>query len=98
MTVLIIAGLIMDIIGVCILMMVIFFGVHGHKIYDEKWSRKYWWNGWRPIYRSTKTGKYVLYWKRRPIVYGAISPHNLWNGVGFLFILFGFILQMLSYL
>jgi len=72
---------------------------HGRRE-DLKWhnKKKYWWIGWRPLYRDTKTLKWVFMLRHKPIVEGIIPPRHKLEIIGFLFILVGFALQLIFYL
>lgn len=93
-------GLIFDIVGVSILTLITMISPRHGRREDVKWwsKERYWWNGWRPIYRNTKTGKLVLKWNHKPVVEGQIPPKHQLEIIGFLFILIGFILQLIFYL
>lgn len=98
----VILGLIFDIIGVGILTLVAIFDYPHTKIYEkEKWWKRYWWMGWRPLFKITlPSGKVErkIKWIRKIIVYGILPPNNSWNIIGFLCILIGFLLQLKVYL
>ncbi len=93
-------GLILDIIGVFIITLTeITNPFHGRRE-DLKWWNKerYWWNGWKPVYRNTQTKKLILKWNHKPVVHGIIPPRYLLEIIGLLFVLIGFILQLIYYL
>ncbi len=95
-------GLILDIIGVSILVMVSIWNPSYRKRDDLKWWKKrYSWEGWRPIFKiRPPSGK--AYWriKLNCIVTrrGFIPPKHKGNIIGFLCILVGFALQLKFYL
>lgn len=92
-------GLILDIFGVAILVIVTIFNPWYQKREDLKWwEKRYWWQGWRPIYKNTKTLEWKIKWNRKVIVYGIIPPKHKGNIIGFLCILVGFALQLKFYL
>ena len=96
---LVILGLIFDIVGAFILTLVAIIDYPHQRIYGEKqWWKRYWWQGWRPIYRNTKTLKWKIKLNSMVVRYGFIPPKHQWNIIGFLFILAGFILQLRGYL
>ena len=96
---LVVLGLILDIIGVLILViMSILSPWHGKREDLKFWQKRYWWNGWRPFYKNTKTLKWVIKWNRIVFVDGFIPPRYKGEIIGFLFILIGFILQLIFYL
>jgi hypothetical protein len=92
-------GLIFDILGVFIITITeIINPFHGRKE-DLKWwdKEKYWWMGWRPFYKNTQTHKWVTKWNHKPVVYGIIPPKYVLEMLGLLFILIGFVLQLIVY-
>jgi len=91
-----ITGLIFTLIGASILFLNTIFGTRHQKIYTNSWKKRYWWMGWRPLYKNTKTLGWKLNPKRKVIVYGFIPPKYSWELIGFLFILTGVILQIKS--
>lgn len=92
-------GLIFDIVGAFILTLVAIFDYPHHRIFGEKeWWKRYWWQGWRPIWRNTQTLKWETKWNHTAVRYGVIPPNHQWNIIGFLYILFGFLLQLMDYL
>jgi hypothetical protein len=96
---LLILGLVYDVIGVFILTLVAILDPPHQRCYDEKGlGKRYWWSGWRPIYRDTKTLKWKIKLDSIVVRHGAIPPKYQWNIIGFVFILFGFIFQLKFYL
>lgn len=96
---LVVSGLILDIVGVLILTLVALFDYHHQRIFNQKeWWNRYWWHGWRPIYRNTKTLEWKIKWNRIVVVHWFIPPKHQWNIIGFLLVLTGFILQLKFYL
>lgn len=96
---LVIYGLIFDIVGVAILTIVAIWNPHYTIIGGEKeWWKKYSWWIWSPIYRNTETLEWKINWNRMEFKKGLIPPKHKGNILGFLFILLGFILQLIFYL
>lgn len=94
-----ILGLGFDILGVFILTLMAIFDYPHQRIFGEKeWWKRYWWQGWRPIYKNTKTLKWHIKLNSMVVRYGFIPPKHQWNIIGFLFVLTGFILQLKFYL
>ena len=49
---LVVLGLILDIVGVFILTLVAIINYPHQRIFGEKeWWKRYWWQGWKPIFR-----------------------------------------------
>ncbi len=95
-------GLIFDIIGVLILTLVAIFDYPHQRIFNQReWWKRYWWQGWRPIFKIRPPNE-KPYWKvklnYKTVRYGAIPPQHQWNIIGFLFVLIGFIFQLKFYL
>lgn len=95
-------GLLFDIVGVLILTLVAIFDYPHQRIYGEKeWWKRYWWQGWRPIFK-VRPPKEKERWMIKPkhfvVRYGFIPPKHQWNIIGFLLVLIGFILQLKFYL
>jgi len=94
-------GLIFDIIGVLIITLVTIFDYPHQRVFGEKeWWKRYYWEGWRPIFRidpSNEKARWKLKWGCFIIRYGFIPPNYKWNIIGFLYILIGFILQLIFY-
>ena len=96
---LVILGLIFDIIGVLILVVVSIWNPWHLRREDLKWWKKrYSWQSRRPIYKDTKTLKWKIKWNRIVLVKGFIPPKYKGDIIGFLFILLGFILQLVFFL
>lgn len=94
-----ILGLFFDIVGVFILTLVAIIDYPHQRVFGEKeWWKRYWWSGWRPIYRNTKTLKWKIKLNSMVVRHGFIPPKHLWNMIGFLCILVGFGLQIKFYL
>lgn len=91
-------GLILDIIGVFVITITEIINPHFGKIYDQPLRKTYWWNGWRPFYKNTQTLKWVTKWNHRPVVFWIMPPKYIWEAIGLLFILIGFVLQLIYYL
>ena len=92
-------GLIFDIVGVLILTLVAIIDYPHQRIFGEKeWWKKYWWQGWRPIYKNTQTLEWKIKLNSMVVRYGFIPPQHQWNIIGFLFVLIGFVLQLKYYL
>lgn len=90
-------GIVYNISGAFILLLVSIFGVHHQRIHHkEKWSKRYYWLGWRPIYKNTQTLKWVINLKGKIVKYGLIPPKYQWSIVGFLLIFLGFIAQLIG--
>lgn len=96
---LMVLGLIFDIIGVGILVLVNIFGVHHGHLPQEKWTKRYWWIGWCPILRISppdEKARWEMRLKHKRSRDGAIPPMYQWNIIGFLYIGIGFSLQILG--
>ena len=97
---LVIWGLILDIMGVSILTITSMINPwHGRREDLKFWNKeRYWWIGWRPLFRNTETKKLVWMWRHKPVVHGWIPPRHKLEIIGFLLILIGFALQLKFYL
>ena len=99
---LVVLGLIFDIVGVLILTGVAIFDYQHQRNFGEKeWRKRYRWQGWRPLFKiSPPSGKtyWRIKWTCKVVRYGFIPPKHQWNIVGFLFVLTGFLLQLIFYL
>jgi len=95
---LIIFGLMLDIVGVLILVVVSILDPRYSRREDLKWwEKRYSWLARRPFYnKDTKTLKRKVKWTRRVIVNWIIPPKHQLNIIGFLFILGGFIFQIIG--
>lgn len=96
---LIVLGLILDFIGVSILILVTLFGKGHQKNYVNHWAKRYWWLGWRPIFKvrpPLEKARWMIKWKNKVVRYGFIPPKHLWNSIGFAIIGFGFLLQIIG--
>jgi hypothetical protein len=93
-----ILGLIFDIIGVFIITITEIVNPFHQKIYDQPLRKTYWWNGWRPFYKDTRTLKWKMKLNHKPVVFGMIPPKYALEIIGLLFILTGFVLQLVFYL
>jgi len=97
-----ISALILEITGAFILTLVAIFDYPHTRIYEKKrWWERYWWSGWRPIFRvrpPNEKARWRLKWNSFIVRYGFIPPKHQWNIIGFLCILAGFILQIKFYL
>ncbi|MBI2630520.1 hypothetical protein HYW76_05455 [Candidatus Pacearchaeota archaeon] len=91
-------GLILDIIGVFIITITEIVNPHYGKTYGQPLRKTYWWNGWRPFYKNTQTLKWVTKWNHKPVVEGMLPPKYKLEIIGLLFILIGFVLQLIFYL
>lgn len=89
-------GLILNFTGSFILILVTLFGKWHQVKYDNPWTKRYWWMGRRPFWKNTQTHKWHFKWNHIVIVEGFIPPKHLWNSIGFLFIAFGFLLQIIN--
>ena len=99
-TSLVILGLILDIIGISILVVVVIWNPWHTRREDFKWHDKerYSWQSWRPFYKNTQTLKWITKWDRIVSVHGFIPIKHQLNIIGFLLILIGFIFQLKFYL
>jgi len=96
---LIILGLILDIVGVLILTLMAIINYPHQRIGQKEWWKKYWWQGWKPISKiSPPSGKphYKIKWTHKVPREGFIPPNHKGNIAGFLFILFGFLFQIIG--
>ena len=95
-------GLIFDIFGVFILTLVAIIDYPHQRVHGEdKWWKRYWWLGWRPIFKvrpPNEKPKWRIRPKHKAVRYGFIPPKYVWNIVGFTLILTGFLLQLMFYL
>jgi len=91
-------GLIFDIVGVFILVLVAILDYPHQRIFNEKeWWKRYWWQGWRPIFKIRPPSEkeyWRIKWTHKVVRYGFIPPKHLWNIIGFIIVLLGFILQI----
>ena len=95
----VVLGLILDIVGVLILVIMSILNPWHRKREDLKFGEKrYYWEGWRPLYKNTKTLKWKIKWNRIILIDGFIPPKYKGDIIGFTFILIGFILQLKFYL
>jgi len=98
----VVLGLILDIIGIFILTLVAIIDYPHQRIFGEKeWWKRYWWQGWRPIFivrPPNEKAELKIKWTRKVVVYGIIPPKHQWNIIGFLCILVGFALQLKFFL
>ncbi|MEK6916050.1 MAG: hypothetical protein AABW89_05925 [Nanoarchaeota archaeon] len=90
-------GLLMNFIGFLIMFGATFFGSWYNKDLSKKWYECYYWSGWRPFLRITnpETGevKWKVKWKYVRSVEGAIPPKYMWDIIGALYVVVGFLLQ-----
>jgi len=98
----VVLGLVFDILGVFILTLVAIIDPPYTRIFNEKeWWKKYWWQGWRPIFKIRPPSK-KAYWRvklnHKVVREGVIPPKHKWNIIGFILILTGFSLQLAFYL
>ena len=94
-------GLSLDIIGIFILTLVALFDYPHQRVFNEGWKKRYWWMGWRPIFKvcpPNEKSRWMVKWRHKVVRYGIIPPKHKYNIIGFLFILIGFILQLKFYL
>ena len=92
-------GLIFNFVGAFVLILVSLFGKWHQKNYANHWTKRYWWEGWRPIFKvrpPNEKSRWVIKWNHKVPRYEFIPPKHLWNSIGFLFITIGFFLQLLS--
>jgi len=95
---LVVLGLTLELSGVFIIALTEMASPFYGKIHGQPFRKTYWWNGWRPFYKNTKTLKWEMRMNRKPIVYGAIPPKYKSEIIGLLLILVGFGLQYTFYL
>jgi len=95
---LVIMGLALDILGVFIITITEIVNPRFGKIYGQPLKKTYWWNGWRPVYRNTKTLRLVLKWNHKPVVEGMLPPKYKFELIGLGLIIAGFILQLIFYI
>ncbi len=86
-------GLIFDLMGVFILILVAFLNPRYQKTHTEKWTTRYWWNG---FFISKEPRKSIFPKIRMGIKRGCVPPRHQWNLVGFIYIVIGFFLQVTS--
>lgn len=94
-------GLIFNFVGSFTLILVTLFGKWHQKDYSKSWKERYWWMGWRPIFKvrpPNEKSRWMVKWKNHVVRYGFIPPRHLWNSIGFLLITIGFFLQLLDML
>jgi len=91
-------GLILDMIGISILTITTIINPWHGKYNLPFWKKRYYWNGWRPLYKNTKTKKWVLKLNHVPLVFGWIPPKHKLEIIGFVFILVGFWFQLKFYI
>ncbi len=91
-------GLIFDIIGVFIITITEIVNPRFGKTYGQPLRKTYWWNGWRPFYKNTQTLKWITKWNHKPVVFDMLPPKYKLEIIGLLFILMGFVLQLIFYL
>ena len=94
-----ISGLIMGFVGSVIFILVSFFGVGHQKNFIEKWTKRYRWQGWRPIFKISPPNEkpyWKIKWTSTVVRFGAIPPQHQWNMVGFLYIFVGLLLQLMN--
>ena len=95
---LIVVGLILDIFGVLLITMTEIANPRYGKVYGQPLRKTYWWNGWRPFYKNTKTLRWVIRWNHKPVVWGIIPPKYKLEFIGIICLVVGFMLQLISYL
>ncbi len=96
---LIVWGLYFDFLGVSILVFVNLLATWHNEQPQEKWNKRYYWEGWRPfLKRILPSGKVKreIRLKRKVLVFGALPPKHKGNLIGLLFIILGFSLQILG--
>ena len=86
---LVILGLIFDFFGGLILIIINFLGMSYQKTYTAKWTKRYWWMGWKLIFTFPQK-------LRKRNMEGFIPPKHMWNLIGFLFITIGFLIQIIG--
>ncbi len=59
------------------------------------WKKRYWWNGWKPIYKNTETLKWVIDLNHKCLIEGRMPPKHKMNWLAFLLFLEGILLQTL---
>ncbi len=93
-----ILGLVFNFIGSFVLILVSLFGKWHQKNYTNHWTKRYWWMGWRPVFKvrpPNEKARWVIKWNHTVVRQGFIPPKHLWNSIGFLLITIGFFLQLL---
>ncbi len=99
MTNLILWGLIFNFVGSLVLILVTLFGKWHQKDYSKHWTKRYWWMGWRPIFKispPSEKARWKIKLNHKVIIEGFIPPRHLWNSIGFLLISIGFLLQIIG--
>ena len=95
-----IASIILTFAGAFIFVLVSLFGVWHQKNYANHWTKRYWWMGWRPIFKvrpPNEKARWKIKLDSMVVRYGFIPPKHQWNIIGFLCVLVGFILQLKVY-
>ena len=91
-------GIIFNVIGALIFLIVNLSGMPYQKNYQEEWTKRYWWQGWRPLFKvhpPNEKARWVVKWNHKVVRYGVIPPKHQWNIVGFLYLLAGSLLQVI---
>ncbi len=91
-------GWFFNVIGFTFLFLAFFTPRH-QKIHNEKWTKSYWWNGWRPIFKirpPNEKAYWMIKWNSKPVRCGAIPPQHQWNIIGLFYTFIGFYLQFLT--
>ena len=95
---LIVTGLMFDIVGVLILVVMVIWDPHYQKRMDLRWwTKKYSFQLWKPIFPiHPPKGKsyWMAKWNHVPLTNWFLPPKHIGNIVGFLLVLTGFILQI----
>lgn len=89
----------LEVIGVLILIMVAISGGWHGKYNMPFWKKRYWWLGWRPIFKvypPNEKPRWMIKLNHKVVRYGWIPPKHKWNWVAFLFILTGIFFQILT--
>ena len=66
------------------------------KNHQKTWDKCYSWYSWRPFYKNTETHKWMMKLDHKIIVDGFLPPKDKLEILGFLLILIGTILQIIS--
>lgn len=84
-----------------IFLFVAFFTPRHQKIIGNPRSKRYWWQGWRPIFKISPPNE-KAYWKIRKdytsVRFGVIPPQHQWNIIGLFYTFIGFYLQLREYI
>lgn len=90
-------GLLFNFAGSLILILVALFGGWYQVSYDKPWYKRYWWMGWRPIFKIRPPNQkhyWMIKWKHTVVREGPIPPTHFLNSLGFFITTIGFYLQL----